>query len=167
MDTGQREYLEKRHAASEWHGRSAPNRRMIAGFGFSGSELGGWTLLRTRRDERGTPPALHTLWHRGDPAVELLSIDVWECVSVAAAHGQLLEVLGSVQSDAVERHKGRGGAGDVAFTLGHTFVLFARVNVVVLVRNAGPQTVNVEPVAHVIDELLVRLSASDRSPRRR
>ncbi len=164
MDTAHRAYLEQRHAATEWHGRDQPNRRMIAGFDISSAELGGWTLHRARRDERGTPPGLHTLWHRGDPAVELLAIVVWECTSVPAAHDQLLEALGNVQSDAVERHRGHGGIGDVAFTLGHTFVVFARVNVVVQVRNAGPQTVDVRPVAHAIDALLVRLSAPTPSP---
>jgi hypothetical protein len=118
----------------------------------------------SRRDARGTPPALRSLWHRGDPAVELLAIDVWVCASVAAAHDQLLEVLGNIQSDTIERHRGGGGIGDVAFTLGHTMALFARVNVVVLVRNAGPRTVDVEPVARAIDGMIVRLSAPDRSP---
>ena len=167
MDAGQREYLEKRHAVSEWHGRDTRRQRVITGFGFRGSELSGWTLLRSRRDEHGTPAALRTLWSRDDPNVELIAIDMWECVSVAAAHDQLLEVLGGVQSDAVERHKGRDGIGDVQFTLGQTMALFVRVNVVVLLRNAGPKTVDVQPVARVIDEMLVRLSGTSTSPRRR
>jgi hypothetical protein len=167
MDSDQREYLDKRHATSQWHGRSTPDHRMIAAFDFSGSELTGWELLRARRDTRGTPPALRTLWHRGDPAVELVAIDVWVCISVAAAHDQLLEVLGNVQSDAVERHKGRGGVGDVAFALGHSMAVFARINVVVLVRNAGPKTVEIDPVAQAIDRILVQLSAPDGSPRGR
>jgi hypothetical protein len=120
------------------------------------------TLLRERRDARGTPPALRSLWHRGDPMAELLAIDVWVCVSVAAAHDQLLEVLGNAQSDAIERHRGADGIGDVAFTLGRTMALFARVNVVVLVRNAGPTTVDVEPAARAIDAILMRLSAPGR-----
>src|SRR5438309_1382874 len=86
MDTGHREYLKKRHTASEWQSRSTPNPQMIAGFSFSGSELSGWTLLRTRLDERRTPAAQHTLWQHGDLAVELLAIDAWECVSVVTAH---------------------------------------------------------------------------------
>jgi hypothetical protein len=167
MDRGHREYLERRHNAREWHGRDSPNRRVISDFHFSGSELTGWTLLRTRRDARHTPPTLLTLWHRGDPTLELLAIDVWECVSAVAAHDQLLEVLGSVQSDAVERHKARTRIGDVAFTLGHTFALFGRVNIVVMIRNAGPKTLDVEPVARVVDDLLVSLSPSGKSPRRR
>jgi hypothetical protein len=167
MDPGHKEYLETRHASSEWHGRSTPNHRVVAGFSFSGSELKGWILLRTRRDERVTPPVLRTLWHRGTPEKELLATDVWECISVAAAHNQLLEVLGNVQSDAVERHTGRGGFGDVAFTLNETMALFARVNMVVLVRNAGPKTVEVQPIARIIDDIIVRLSTTGKPPRRR
>jgi hypothetical protein len=163
MDPGQLEYLDKRHATSEWHGRSAPDHRIIAAFDISGAELTGWTLHRARRDARGTPPALRSLWHRGDPAAELVAIDIWVCISVAAAHDQLLEVLGNVQSDAVERHRGSGGVGDVAFTLGHTMAVFARVNVVVQARNAGPKTVNIDPIARAIDAILVRLSTPDRS----
>jgi len=164
MDAGQRAYLDRRHATHEWHGRSAPDRRVIEPFDLAGSELPGWTLHRVRRDTHRTPPALHSLWHRGEPEVELLAIDIWVCVSVAAAHDQLLEVLGNVQSDAVERHRGGGGIGDVAFTLGHTMAVFARVNVVAQVRNAGPKTVDIEPIARAIDEILLRLSAPDRSP---
>lgn len=167
MDAGQREYLERRHAVSEWHGRDTRRRRVVAGFAFGGSELSGWTLLRSRRDERGAPAALRTLWSRGDPTEQLLAVDIWECVSVAAAHDQLLEVLGNVQSDVIERHKGRNGIGDVEFTLGRTMALFVRVNVVVLLRNAGPKTVDVQPVARVIDEMLVRLSGTRTSPGRR
>jgi hypothetical protein len=64
-------------------------------------------------------------------------------------------VLANVQSDAVER---RDRLGDVAFSLGNTMALFARVNVVALIRNAGPTVVDVDPIAHVVDDLLVRLS---------
>jgi len=155
MDTGHRQYLEQRYAASEWHGRGLAVRRLITGFDFSGSELSGWTLLRADREGRAMPPAIRTLWHRGNPAAELLSIDVWECGSIPAAHDQLLDVLANVQSDAVER---RAGLGDIAFRLGNTMALFARVNVVALIRNGGPTTVDVDPIAHVVDDLLVRLS---------
>jgi hypothetical protein len=155
MDASHRQYLEQRYAASEWHRRGAARRRPIRDFSFSGSELSGWTLHSSRREEQATPPAIRTLWHRGDPAIELLSIDIWVCRSISAAHDQLLEVLGNIQSDAVERGV---GLGDVAFRLGNTMALFVRANVVALIRNGGPRTVDVDPIARVIDELLVRLS---------
>jgi hypothetical protein len=157
MDSSHRAYLETRHKRSEWHGR-APNRNMIVGLSFTGSELPGWTLLRVRRDERQSPPEIKTLWHHGDPALELLSISVWECVSIVAAHDHLLEVLANIESDAVERREQDDRIGDVAFALAHTMVLFARVNVVVLIRNAGPSIVDVNPVARELDGLLLRLA---------
>jgi hypothetical protein len=164
MDSGQRQYLVQRYRATEWHGRDVAGRQIITGFDFTGSELRGWTLHRKRRDERATPPPIRSLWHRGDPVTELLAIDVWECASIVAAHDQLLEALANIQSDAVERHD---GIGDIGFGLGHTMALFARVNVVVLLRNAGPRPVDVGPIARAIDELLVRLSEPRRPPRRR
>jgi hypothetical protein len=36
-----------------------------------------------------------------------------------------------------------------------------------MIRNAGPKTLDVEPVARVVDDLLVSLSPSGKSPRRR
>jgi hypothetical protein len=161
MDTSHRLHLETRHKRSEWHGRAAPNRHMIVGLGFNGSEIPTWTLFRARRDERHTPPEIKTLWHRGEPEVELLSISVWECASIVAAHDQLLEVLANIESGVVERREEDEGVGDVAFALAHTMILFARMNVVVLIRNAGPTLVDVGPVARELDELFLRLSATD------
>jgi hypothetical protein len=165
MDSAHREYLEQRYAAKEWYGRGAAGRRrMIEDFAFEGSELRGWTLLRVPREEGTAPPVIRAFWHRGDPMLELLSIDVWVCGSARAAHDQLLEALGNIQSDAVER---RDGFGDVAFALDDMMALFARANVVVLIRNAGPKAVQVGPVARAIDELLVRRSGGGEGRRRR
>lgn len=164
MHSGHKRYLEQRYAAGEWFGRGAAGRRrMIADFAFSGSELRGWTLLRAEREEGADPPAIRTFWQRGDEALELLSIEVWLCGSTRTAHDQLLEVLANMQSDAIERHK---GLGDIAFALNDTMALFARANVVVLLRNAGSKTVQVMPVARAVDELLVRLAGEPRGRRR-
>jgi hypothetical protein len=164
MHSGHREYLEQRYATNEWYGRGAGRRRRtVTDFAFSGSELRGWTLLRAVHEEGTTPPAIRSLWQRGDAELELLSIDVWVCTSARAAHDQLLEVLANMQSDAIER---REGFGDIALTLDDTMALFARVNVAVLIRNAGRKTVRVIPVGRTIDELLVRLAGA-RPERRR
>src|SRR5262249_14932110 len=108
MDSSQRQYLERRFRASEWHGRGAAGRPIITGFDFSGAELSGWPLHHKRRENRTGPPVTRSFWHRGDPASELLAIDVWECASIIVAHDQLLEVLANVQSDAVDRREGVG-----------------------------------------------------------
>ena len=159
MDTSQRTYLERRHDLRLRRRRGAEP-RPITGFSFTGSELNGWTLHRARRDDRNAPPSLRTLWHRGDPMAELLSIDLWECPSAAAATDQLVEILGNIQSDAIERRPGDTDIGDMEFALGDTMALFQHVNIVVWIRNAGPKIVGVEEVAREIDALLVRLSRS-------
>jgi hypothetical protein len=160
MDASQRTYLEQRHGlqATSRRRRGTTEPNAITDFRFDGSELSGWTLYRSRPDERNSPPSLRTLWHRGDPAAELLSIDLWECASMVGAHDQMLELLGNIQSDAVERRPGEAGIGDLAFALGVSMILFQRVNLVVFIRNAGPRIVPVEPVARAIDALLLQRS---------
>ena len=156
MDVAQKAYLEQRHNAKAWYGRGGRRRRSLQGFRFDGSELPGWTLQRVRLDEWAQPPVLHSLWSRGDAMNELLAIDVFECASVRDAHEQLLEALGNIESDAIERRTGPNALGDVAFALADTLVLFARANVVVLLRNAGPTVVSVDEVARELDVLLVQ-----------
>jgi hypothetical protein len=97
----------------------------------------------------------------------MVAIDVWQCASIPAAHDKLLEVLANFQSDAVERRSGSEHIGDVTFALGQTMALFARVNTVVLIRNAGLKTVDVGPVAREIDSLLVSRAAPPPPTRRR
>ena len=164
MDAGHKRYLEKRHNMGEWQGRGGRGRHLIKDFSFDGSEIRGWTLHRVRRHDRAKPPALQTLWRRNEEATELLAVDLFECASVKAAHDQLLEALGNVESDAVERQTEQDAVGDVAFALNDTMILFARANAVVLIRNAGPVVVQVGVVARELDRLLAqRLEA--RRPR--
>jgi hypothetical protein len=158
MDASHRTYLERRHDLRVRRRRGAGEPRVITSFGLDGPELPGWMLDRARRDERNDPPSIRTLWHRGDPAAELLSIDLWECASTAAAHDQFVEILGSIQSDAIERRPDDAAIGDMAFALGDSMILFLRVNIVVFIRNAGPNIVGVDAVARTIDALLVRRS---------
>jgi hypothetical protein len=155
MHADQKEFLEQHYGAKEWHGRGGRGRRGLKGFSFDGSELRGWTLERVQRDEHAKPVAVRSLWHRGESLRELLAVDVFECASVKAAHDQVLEALGNMESTAVERRTGKNTLGDVTFALGDTMLLFARANLVVLIRNAGPTVVPVGAVAHDLDALLV------------
>jgi hypothetical protein len=166
MDAGQKQYLEERYRAKEWHGRSQYANRKIKGFTFAGSEVRGWKLQRTERDERAKPPVIHSLWSRGEAGAEILSIDVWECPSVEAAHDELLEALANMESGEIQRRTGTNAPGDVAFGLNDTMVLFARVHLVVLIRNAGPKVVPVGAIAAGIDAVLVsRLESESRKKR--
>jgi hypothetical protein len=157
MHTAQKRFIEQRYRAGEWYGRGKmKGRRVIRDFRFEGSEILEWTLDRVRRDETIKPPAIRTLWRHDESGAELLAIDVFECGSLKAAHDQLIESLGEIESGAVERRTGRNLIGDVAFGLNDTMVLFARANLVVWVRNAGRKVVRVGVFAASVDHALLR-----------
>ena len=166
MDAGQKRYLEERYSAKKWHGRSQYAKRTITKFTFGGSEVRGWTIQRMERDESVKPPVTHSFWSRSEASPEILSIDLWECPSINTAHDQLLEVLANMQSGQIERQTGTNAPGDVAFGLEDTMILFARVNLVVLIRNAGPQVVVVRAIAARIDAVLVKRLESDSRKKR-
>lgn len=162
MHAGQRRFIEQRFDARRWYGHGGRRRRLIKNFGFDGSEILGWTMERVRRDESAQPTAIRSLWRQGESISELLAVDVFECASVKAAHDQLIEALGNFESDAVERRTGKNAVGDVSFGLRDTMVLFARANLVMLIRNAGQTVVRVNAVAREIDKRLLRRLDSER-----
>jgi hypothetical protein len=151
MHAAQKEALEQHFEAKDWHGRTDSGRRLIKEFHFEGSEFKGWKLLRVKHSEQDGAKVMRSMWSRGDDTNELLSIDVFVCGSVKAAHEALLEVLGNMQSGVIERKKEKNTPGDVAFGLANTVIVFARANVVVLVRNAGPTIVPVGTIARELD----------------
>jgi hypothetical protein len=109
-----------------------------------------------KHEEREGMEALLSLWSRGDSVEELLSVEVFECDSVKIAHDQLLEELANVQSPKVERIKEKTAPGDVAFGLANTMILFARANLAISIRNAGPRVVPVGIVARELNALILR-----------
>jgi hypothetical protein len=165
MDAEQREYLQKHFQANDW---SRGTRGVIKDFMLDGSEIRNWSLSRSRRDELAKPPVIHSIWSHGKTMSELLAIDLFECSSAKGVHTQLLDVLGNMESAKVARQY-KPAIGDIAFGLNDTMMLFARANMVVLLRNAGPTVVSVGGVAHELDRLLTqRLKiAPGRQPRRR
>src|SRR5579859_47770 len=169
MDVSQKEFLERKYRAGEWHGRGARGRRVLKNFTFEGSEFHGWTLIRARRDEHTKPVMVRSLWRHGETTKELLAIEIFECASVRAAHDQLIVALGNIESGAVKRRTEKNSPGEIAFGLNDTIVLFARVNLAVLIRNAGPTIVAVGAIARTLDSLLIRLGGSKppRSPKSR
>ncbi len=154
MHAGQKRFLEDHFAARGWHGRTKHGRAVVRDFDFDGREIRGWTLHR--RERRADPPGVRSLWRHDDSSDELLGIDVFECGSVKAAHDQLLEVLGEIESGAVERRTEKNAPGDVAFGLANTMLLFAVANLVVWIRNAGRKLVPVSTVARDLEATLVR-----------
>ncbi|HKF73593.1 MAG TPA: hypothetical protein VKB68_17695 [Stellaceae bacterium] len=154
MHAGQKRFLEERFGARSWYGRSKHGRRVIRDFDFEGREIRGWTLQHAKR--RADPPGVRSLWRHDDSLDELLGIDVVECGSVKAAHDQLLEALGNIESGAIERRADKNAPGDVAFGLANTMLLFALANLVVWIRNAGRKLTPVGTIARDLDALLVR-----------
>ena len=161
MHAAQKEFLEERFGAKEWRGRSESGRRVLKGFRFDGAELKGWKLLRVKDSEEGKAKTIRSMWSRGDEADELLAVDVFVSTSVKDAHETLLEALGNVQSGAVERKAEKNTPGDVAFGLANTMIVFARANVVVLVRNAGRKVVPVGTIARDLDSQIQRKLESE------
>lgn len=161
MHAEQKEFLEVQFAVKEWHGRSGSSRRVVKGFRIAGSEIKNWKLQRVKRDERAGAIAQFSLWSHGDSGEELLAVDIFECASVKAAHDQLLELLANVQSPKVERKTEKTAPGDVAFGLANTMILFARANLAVSIRNAGPKVVPVGVVARELDAQILRRLESD------
>ena len=157
LSAEQKELLRKRHNFVDWQGAAedtgAPS---LHGLEFRGDELPGWEAVKSRRKEALQPPRLDTFWRpKGDTAGTLLGVHVIECASVPAAREALLEALADVQSAAINRRTDLD-VGDVVF--GQEFMLiFARGNLVVFVRNAGPHVVPVLEPAQTLDAHISRL----------
>jgi hypothetical protein len=86
----------------------------------------------------------------------LLSVEIFEFPSRTAAHDHVIDVLAQFQSPDISRDHA-GELGDVAFiTPQRTTVLYARANLVVLARNAGPDVAPVFDAAAGLDRLISR-----------
>ncbi len=156
MEVEQRKALEKRYRAWEWHGRSRYRKHSPKQFNVETWQMRGWTLELMRRDDLLRPKVVHSVWRGEEATGEMIEIDAFACPSVAAAHDHLIEVLARVGSDGVERRSGKSAVGDVSFGLAGHIVLFARANLVMLVRNLGPAVPALEQVAQQVDKFIER-----------
>jgi hypothetical protein len=154
----QRERLEREHGFAEWRGSTGDTAAGAAadrGFEFKGDELPGWALVQSRRNEALDPPRLETFWRPAGGGIDaLLGIRVIERASVPAAREALLALLADIES-AVIRRRTDLDIGDVVFGQEMTLA-FARGNLVIVVRNAGPRVVPVLPVARAVDALVMK-----------
>ena len=154
MQTAEREALKERHRFREWAGKSAtPLDRAVRKFAFTGDELPGLRLDRVDRREEAQPPRLTAFWRRAATQA-VVRIDVFECASVNAAHEYLIDALNEFESAGIGRRTDLT-LGDVAFGT-DSVALFARANLVVLVRKAAPQPEPVTPIAQTIDTVILR-----------
>ena len=100
-------------------------------------------LTATGADPKGTRAASQSMWQEDAAADALLRVDLLEASSGTAARELVLELLGEFQSPEIKR-VADPRAGELAFSgPGETAILFARANLVAMVRNAGRRVVQV------------------------
>ena len=156
MDIERRRQLEQRHDYGAWRVRSAhaPG-PALRGYTLSGGEIPSGDLQRVDR-KAGPPPRTTSMWRRrGGSPEEILRVDVFELPTVDAAHDYVIELLDEFQATDIRRRE-QPPVGDVAFGT-PLVLLFARANLVVLVRNAGRTAVEVASAARELDAHLVGL----------
>ena len=83
----------------------------------------------------------------------MVRVDVFECASSDAAHEYLIDALNEFESAGIGRRTDVS-FGDVAFGT-QSVALFARGNLVVLVRKATPQPEPVTPIAQAVDTIIL------------
>jgi hypothetical protein len=126
-------------------------------FFLSGNEVPGWQAepIRFFRTTGDMPATSQAFWTQESKAKVVLRVDTFECASLPAAHAFLLDVLGESQLLNFQRQElpeSDGAVADVAFTDPENLAMFfARANLVVSVRNAGPNSVLVGEFAHHFD----------------
>lgn len=143
------------HSYEEWRGINTMKENLfIWKFFLAGNEFPQWKAHRIRPVEApGWPPAIQSLWRQEEGGEDtLMRVDTYECFSRTAAHEFLVRLLGEFQSPDVVRQK-ENLAGDVAFAgPGGGMLLFSRANLVVLMRNAGRDIVEVAETAARFDK---------------
>lgn len=158
MQPEQRRALERRYRTAEWRGRSRHAKRAPKSFRVDDWKIPGWLLQRMRRDDLAQPKLIHSVWRNEDRGTKRVVIDGFACPSVEAAHDQLIEALSEIESEFIERQEGKTAVGDVAFAVRGAMVYFARANLLLLIRSAGPESAPVENIAHYLDKSLERVS---------
>jgi hypothetical protein len=158
MDPLRSEYLKQQYAFDAWRDRNSLGEHLFVWKLFlSGSEIPGWQALRVQpRQQEDGPSIIKSTWQRAEGGTDAaFNIDIFECASRAAAYEALIDVLGEFQSSLITRQE-QSSVGDVAFTVPEGYsLLFARANLVVLVRNAGRRLVPVTDLARQFDQDLI------------
>lgn len=151
------ELLKQRHDFTAWSG-TGQSAAAIRDVQLGPADLAGWTAVRSQRKADPAPPRSESLWRPADGKATqsgpLVQVEVFELPTVEAARAHLLAMLADFQSGEFGRRTDLA-VGDVVFGF-DTALLFARANLVVLVRNAERQTVTVIPIAQAVDAALVR-----------
>ena len=169
------DHVKHRLRFHEWCGRNRLGQSLfVCNSAIESSDLPNWTLHRQRRIEpvwaatdihpailaarsveRDStpdvpPPATRTIWTRVEQPDVVVRIDLLECASRDDAHERVVRMVADFESPLVS--EAEGPLGDVAFSGGGGgLILFARANLIYLLRNVGRLAVSVEPMALSLD----------------
>lgn len=163
IDEEVRKSLEENYRFDDWRDSKHLKTNLFAWkFFLSGQEFPGWepeTVRSIESDEETQQPPLSTatlISAGGGPPATIL-IDAHELESRIAALDFLLVNLAQFQLPYIVRLEDleADGLGDVVFgTRERTCILFVRGNLIVSVKNAGREPINVEPFARNFDDYL-------------
>lgn len=168
--------LKDRFQYDAWHGRNRLAENLfIWKFFFFGDEMPNWSPTRMEQVEVDDQPKIvQSLWETMSASAStspekpaaLLNVQSIECKSRDQAHNILLRFLGEFEGPLIYRWD-ETELGDVTFTVpGYDLILFARANMVHLVRNAGQLREPVNEVATSLDQVLTQQPEVVAQPKR-
>jgi hypothetical protein len=158
-DTSENDLIEqfaRRHEYHRWRGvNTLPEELFVWRFLLPGPAAPGWTLERAEVMEMpGLPRSLLSLW-KEDDANRVVQLEVVEYPSRGDAHRALVHALWEFQSPLIRRQPEQP-VGDVTFTFpGDTATVFARANLVIVLRSVSVRPEPITPLAHRVDRFLV------------
>jgi hypothetical protein len=171
MDANLFDFLKQTYDYEDWAGRNKLAESLfIWEYALVEDELPGWqihhaqslppppaSLLPETARMHGAPAAgwlraIQSIWSPPGGGDSLLNIDIYECASRRSGHELLTRLLGEFQSPAGSLQE-QTAIGDVAFADPRDAVmLFARANLVILLRNAGRDLVPASELAARFDQ---------------
>jgi hypothetical protein len=143
--------LRQRYDFSSWSTPQGPG-SLAWGFRLAGDEIPGWKPHRIQQvDLPGEPHASLSVWRPLEGNGALLAVNVYQCDDEAAARRYLLRMLGEFQGPDLTRV---AAPGEVAYAAGAVGLLFARANLVALVRSIERTPAPVAETAARLDRVL-------------
>lgn len=155
--------LRQRHNFVSWRGLKLLEENLfISNFIPNKNSLAGWTLHDVEVAEiEDLPGGIKTLWRPADDDSQLLlRIDFFECASLSGAHDFLLQLLTEFEEPALTRREQpvdeEGDLGDIFFASpDETTIIFARANMVLMLRNIQLKEVPLTKVARQLDQSII------------
>jgi len=151
------EFVKRCYGYATWPKPQASAEKVfIRGFFLREGELLNWQLkgIRDIELQNRSPMTQMILRSTKYQANSTLRVDAYECLSLEDASNVLFDLLAEFQlSIAHEKHP---DFGDALFAAPKDFaILFARANLVFLLRNIGTEAVSLRNIARSIDEYLI------------